>query len=104
LKPPDVPSQEALRYWARQGKIHFRLLRSVAQQRYGIQASAAQIERDFGGAGQLVFSRKSRLDGFYVEMLLFLHLNFAKIPVAVPALTTASISSFTPKRFTGANP
>ncbi|CAM9854875.1 unnamed protein product, partial [Sphacelaria rigidula] len=88
----------------RQGKIRFRRLRSVAQQTFGNQASAAQIERDFGGAGQLLSSRRSRLDDFYVEMLLLLHLNFAKIPVAVPAFTTASISSFIPKRFTGADP
>ncbi|CAM9657829.1 unnamed protein product [Sphacelaria rigidula] len=104
VKPSDVPPREALRYWARQEKIQFILLRSVAQQAFGNQASAAQIERDFGGAGQLLSSRRSRLDGFYVEMLLFLHLNFAKIPIAKPAFTTASMPSFNPKRFTGSDP
>ena len=103
-KPSIVPPQAALGYWARNGKLHFKHLRGVAEQVFGNQASAAQIERDFSGAGQLLSSRRSRLDGFYVEMLLFLHLNFSKIPVAVPALTTASISSFIPKRFTGADP
>lgn len=97
-------TEENIGYWARQGKLHFKHLRSVAQQAFGNQASAAQIERDFGGWGQLLSSRRSRLDGFYVEMLLFLHLNFDKIPVAVPAFTTASIPTFIPKRFTGADP
>ncbi|CAM9698989.1 unnamed protein product, partial [Sphacelaria rigidula] len=93
-----------LRYWVRQGKIRFRLLRSVAQQTFGNRASAGQIERDFGGAGQHLSSRRSRLNGFHVDMLLFLHLNLAKVSAAVPAFTTASIPSFILKRFTGVDP
>ncbi|CAM9953709.1 unnamed protein product, partial [Sphacelaria rigidula] len=71
---------------------------------FGTQASAARIERDSGGAGQLLSRRRSRLGSFYVGILLFLHLNFAKITEVVPAFTAASIPSFIPKRFTGAEP
>lgn len=99
VKSQDLPPRGALSYWARTGKLRFRMLRSVAQQAYGSQASSAQIDHDFGGADQLLRSRKTRMDVLFLEMMLFLHLNFEKIPAGVPSLLTASQSSFIPKRF-----
>lgn len=78
------------------------MLRDVDQQVFGHQASAAQIERDLGGAGQPLDSCKSRPDSLYVEMfMLFFYLNFEKIPVAVFVLKTDAARSCIPRRFTG---
>ena len=44
------------------------------------------------------------MDGFYVEMMLFLHLNFSRIPQMVPMLHKAAAESRLPKRFTGRDP
>ena len=69
MQPGSLPPRDALAFW-----------NGSATLRFPNQVSASQIERDLGGAGQLLSSRKSRLDMMYVEMLLFLHLNFDKIP------------------------
>ena len=95
--------RQALSYWKSAANLRYPKLWRVAQQVYGNQASAAQIERDFGGAGQLLSSRRSRLDCMYVEMLLFLHLNFDQMPQDVPAIRSDALNTFFPKRFTGTN-
>eukprot|EP00952_Eustigmatos_sp_NYUAD-ZCMA_P003418 14926-Eustigmatos_ZCMA.PRE.1 len=40
-----------------------------------VQAGAAQIERDFSSASNLVTRRRTRLNAAFVEMTLLLHLN-----------------------------
>lgn len=104
VKPADIPPRDALKYWGRTGKYTFRLLRPVAQQTYGNQAATAQIDRDVTGAGQLLAGRKSRMDSYYIEMMLLLHLNFGRIPAHVPPITVRSLPSLLPKRFTGRDP
>lgn len=52
----------------------------MAQQELGNQASSAAIERDFSGAVDLS-GRRRRMDDYYVEMMIFLYLNFRRIPV-----------------------
>ena len=98
-----LPPRSALVFWSGSAKLQFPKLWRVAQQVYGNQSTAAQIERDFGSAGQLLSSRRSRLDGMYAEMMLFLHLNFKEIPQQIPAIKAASLHEYFPARFTGAN-
>ena len=95
--------RDALSFWKGAANLRYPKLWRVAQQVYGNQASAAQIERDFGGAGQLLSSRRNRLDCMYAEMLLFLHLNFDQIPQDVPAIRSDALKTFFPRRFTGTN-
>ncbi|KAL7686218.1 hypothetical protein Plhal304r1_c027g0089381 [Plasmopara halstedii] len=47
---------------------------------FGNPASAAGIERDFGIAGVLLNPRRTNLDTFVVEMILFLYINGEHIP------------------------
>lgn len=60
------------------------------------QASVALIERDLGVLGSFC-PQKS----FTWEMLFFLHLNFEKIPSAVPVLTTYAGTACIPMSFAG---
>ena len=101
----ECSPREAIKFWGKPNtSMNFRILRRVAQQVFGNQASAAQIERDFGSAGVLLSGRRSRMNGFYVEMMRFLHLNFSRIPHVVPMLQKAAAESCLPKRFTGRDP
>lgn len=101
MSPRDLPPMEALRYWAITGRDAFPWLRVVAQQTFGNQAAAGQNERDFGHAGLLLSSRRSRLDGKFAQMMLFLHANFARIPQAFPPITSREVEKCLPKSFTG---
>ena len=103
LPPGSIPPRNALVFWSGSAKTQFPKLWRVAQQVYGNQASAAQIEREFGGAGQLLTSRSSREDSMYIEMMLFLHLNFKQIPQQVPSVKSKTLNNLLPKRFTGSN-
>lgn len=99
LAPGSMPPRNALVFWSGSAMLQFPKLWRVAQQVYGNQSSAAQIERDFGGAGQLLSSRRGRIDSMYIEMMLFLHVNFKNIPHRVPAIKTDALGDFLPKRF-----
>lgn len=81
----QLKTEHVLQFWGKSGKHAFPYYRHVAQQVYGNQASAAQIERDFSGAGNLLTGKRSRLDTYWVEMALFLYLNQGCIPKIVPA-------------------
>lgn len=92
-----------LGWWATKGKNHFPTLAPVAQQVFGNQASAAQIERDFSGCGNLLTANRSRMDTYWVEMVMFLKANFESIPAygAIPMIAPKNIRSCLSGRFSG---
>lgn len=101
IDPRDMLLQDGLDYWVKTGRHAFTILRHVARQVFGMQASAARIESDFSGTGQLLTGRRSRLDTHWVEMLLFLHTNFDRIPIHTPAIPRDNIREYLPKHFRG---
>lgn len=92
-----------LGWWASKGKNQFPALAPLAQQVFGNQASAAQIERDFSGCGNLLTSNRSRTDTYWVEMVMFLKANFDSIPAygVIPMIAPKDIRSCLPGRFSG---
>ncbi|CAN0605527.1 unnamed protein product, partial [Ectocarpus sp. 12 AP-2014] len=88
LDPKDV-----LSWRARTGKRRFPELAPVAQQVFGNKASAAQVERDFSGCGNLLPPNRSRMDMYWVEMVMFVEANFKDIPAysAIPRIAPKNI-------------
>lgn len=84
----------------------FPSLAPVAQQVFGNQASAAQVERDFSGCGNLLVGTRSRMDAYWVEMVMFLKANFAHIPKFgdIPSIASKDIGACLPARFKGEDP
>ncbi|KAI0563547.1 hypothetical protein FGB62_37g07 [Gracilaria domingensis] len=78
-------------------------LSQVAKAVLAHPASSAQIERDFGTAGALLTSTKSRLDSAFVDITLFLHCNMDSIPASVPTIPDGDWQSQIPKRLTAAD-
>lgn len=97
----QFPLQKVLNYWREIGRHSFPILSPVVQQVCGHQASAAQVERDFGRADLLLSGRRSRMDAYWVEMLFFLHVNFDRIPHNIPSIARKDIRKFLPKHFSG---
>ena len=93
-----------LQYWKDTGKDHFPTLRSVAQQVFGNQATAAKVDRDFSDAGKLLDAPRSRVDTYWVEMMMFLKANYDQIPLTVPKIAPADIRKYLPSRFSGNDP
>ena len=81
----------------------FPYLAPVAQQVFGSQASAAQVERDFSGTGLLLAPNRSRMDTYWVEILMFLKANYEHIPAfkSIPMIAAKDIRKCLPARFTG---
>ncbi|CAN0008145.1 unnamed protein product [Pylaiella littoralis] len=81
----------------------FPYLAPVAQQVFGNQASASQVERDFSGCGSLLTPNRSRIDTYWVEMVMFLYVNSEHTPALkdIPVIATKDIRSCLPARFTG---
>lgn len=77
----------------------------VAQQVFGNQAAAAQIERDFSACGNLLTPGRSRMDTFWVEIVMFCKANFDKIPAFknIPVIAAKDIRTCLPTRFMGNN-
>ena len=75
----------------------------VAQQVFGNQASASQVERDFSGCDILLVPNRSRIDTYWVEMVIFLYVNFEHIPALKdkPMIAAKDIRACLPARFTG---
>lgn len=92
-----------LAYWASAGKHAFPSLKHVAQQVFGNQASAASVERDFSGCGNLLVPKRSRIETYWVEMVMFLKANFSCIPEYkdVPQISSKDIRKCLPARFDG---
>lgn len=98
-----MDTNEVLAWWATKGKHQFRTLAPVAQQVFGNQASAAQIGCDLSGCGHLLTPSRSRMDTYWVEMVMFLKANFEHIPAygSIPKIAPKDIRSCLPARFTG---
>ena len=92
-----------LTYWAKKGKHTFPLLTPVAQQTFGNQASASQVERDFSGCGNLLVPNRSRIETYWVEMVMFLKANYSSIPAYkdIPQIASEDIRNHLPARFDG---
>ena len=73
--------KDSLTRWASKGKLMFPHLAPVAQQVFGNQAAAAaQIERDSSGCGNLLVPNRSRIETYWVDMVMFLEGNVQHIP------------------------
>ena len=81
----------------------FPYLAPVAQQVFGNQAAAAQVERDFSACGNLLVPNRSRIDTYWVEMVMFLKANFEHIPAfrQIPMIAAKNIRACLPARFHG---
>lgn len=99
----QLDPRDALTWWASTGKVRFPFLASVAQQAFGNQTAAAQVERDFSACGNLLGLRRSRVDTYWVEMIMFLKANYDLIPesTSIPMIATSDIRSCIPARFRG---
>ncbi|CAB1111286.1 unnamed protein product [Ectocarpus sp. CCAP 1310/34] len=105
MNSSDLQPRDVLNYWKQSGRHAFPALNYVAQQRFGSQAYAAQIERDFSTGGLLGASNRNRLDEYWVEMVLFLKANFQCIPGYddIPNMDSKSIRECLPAKFKGTN-
>lgn len=99
----QLDCREVLPWWKRTGKNIFPHLAPVAQQVFGNQAAASQVERDFSGAGILLAPNRSRMDTYWVEIVMFLNANFDHIPPLkqIPMIAANNIRSCLPARFHG---
>ena len=81
----------------------FVYLAPVAQEVFGNQAGAAQVERDFSACGNLLVPNRSRVDTYWVEMLMFIKVNYKHIPALkdIPKIADKDIRKCLPARFTG---
>ncbi|CAM9278903.1 unnamed protein product, partial [Hapterophycus canaliculatus] len=97
----QLDTRDVLPWWCRTGRKMFPYLAPVAQQVLGNQAAAAQVERDFSAAGNLLVPNRSRIDTYWVEMVMFLYVNFEHIPAlkAIPMIASKDIRSCLPARF-----
>ncbi|CAB1107679.1 unnamed protein product [Ectocarpus sp. CCAP 1310/34] len=93
---------EVLSYWGRTGKHAFPSLKHVAQQTFGNQASAAPVERDFSGCGLFMVPNRSRVDEYWVEMVMFLKANFnSSRRINIPQIDPKDIRKCLPAKFEG---
>lgn len=99
----QLDCRDVLHWWGRTGKNMFPYLAPVAQQVFGNQAAAAQVERDFSACGNLLVPNRSRIDTYWVEMVMFLKANFEQIPALreIPMIAAKNIRACLPARFHG---
>ncbi|CEG41375.1 Ribonuclease H-like domain [Plasmopara halstedii] len=110
--PHDFDPQDVLDGFCIKHQGRFPHLAAVARCIFGNSASAAGIERDFEIAGVLLNPRRTNLDTFVVEMILFLYINGEHIPWDdIPLIDSKKVqqtaggrSKFVPKRYTTATP
>ena len=95
-----------LAWWRLRGQKIFPFLAPVAQQVLGSQAAAAQGDRDLSGYGNLLVPNRSRVDTYWVEMVMFLRENLEHIPAwkDVPAISAKGVRACLPERFHGRDP
>ncbi|CAN0217447.1 unnamed protein product, partial [Ectocarpus sp. 13 AM-2016] len=98
----QLDTRDVLGWWRRSRQM-FPFLAPVAQQVFGNQAGAAQVERDFSKCADLLTRHRSRVDTYWVEMIMFLHANFKHIPdfKEIPVIESKNIRKALPARFTG---
>ncbi|CAN0386807.1 unnamed protein product, partial [Hapterophycus canaliculatus] len=97
----QLDTRDVLPWWRQTGRKMFPYLAPVAQQVLGHQAAAAQVERDFSATGNLFVPNRSRIDTFWVEMVMFLYVNFEHIPAlkGIPIIASKDIQAYLPSRF-----
>lgn len=63
----------------------------------------SQVERDFSACGLLLRPNRSRIDTYWVEMMMFLHVNYKNIPAFkdIPMIAAKDIRACLPARFAG---
>ena len=85
------------------GKHSFPSLKYVAQQTFGSQASAAQVERDFSHCGLFCVPNRSRVEEYWLEMVMFLKANYKHIPAYkdIPNIASKDIRKCLPAKFNG---
>jgi len=83
----------------------FPSLKYVAQQTFGCQASAAQVERDFSHCGLFSTGNRSRVEEYWLEMVMFLKGNYKYIPdyKDIPNIDSKDIRKCLPAKFSGKN-
>ena len=99
--------KDVLRWWGRSGKLKFPYLAPVVQQVlvlvFGNQAAAAQVKRNLSGSSNLLNPNRSRIDTYWVEMVMFLKTNYEYIPEHedIPMVVAKDIRAYLPEWFTG---
>ena len=80
------------------------MFRQTRTRRRQVQAGAAQVERDFSACGNLLAPNRGRIDTYWVEMLMFLKVNYKHIPALkdIPMTADKDVRKCLPARFTGA--
>ncbi|CAB1102250.1 unnamed protein product [Ectocarpus sp. CCAP 1310/34] len=75
----------------------YHLLYITAEEGY----ERAAVERDFSGCANLLTRNRSRMDTYWVEMVMFLHANFEHIPgfKDIPMIAAKDIHTCLPPRF-----
>ena len=70
---------------------------------FGNQAAAAQVKRNLSGCGNLLKPNRSRIDIYWVEMVMFLKANYEHIPEHdnIPMVVAKDIRAYLPEWFTG---
>ena len=76
----QLDTRDVLPWWRETGQKMFPYLAPVAQQVIGNQAGAARVDRDFSACGNLLVPNRSRIDTYWVEMLIFLKVSCKHIP------------------------
>ncbi|CAN0346715.1 unnamed protein product [Pylaiella littoralis] len=104
IRADELDTRDILPWWRETGRKMFPYLAPVAQQVFGNQAGAAQVERDFSACGNLLVPNRSRIDTYWVEMLMFLKVNYKHIPALkdTPMIADKDIRKCLPAKFTGA--
>lgn len=99
----QLDTRAILPWWRQTGRKTFPYLSPVAQQVLGNQAGASQVERDFSSCANLLTRNRSRIDTYWVEMMMFLHSNLKRIPdfKDIPVIAAADIHKCLPPRFKG---
>ena len=98
----QLDPKTVLAWWASKGKHRCPTYAPVVQQVFGNQASAAQVEPDFSGWGNLLPPNQSHTDTNWVEMVMFLKAKFEHITAfgAIPIIAAKDIRSCLPAPFT----
>lgn len=84
----DLSTRRLLGWW--QAMSHrYPNISVVAQSIPEHTGSSTQIEMDFIMARRLLSDRRSRIDTAFVDMSLFLNLNFEELPATVPKMDSS---------------
>ena len=95
--------KDVLRWWGRSGKLKFPYLAPVVQQVlvlvFGNQAAAAQVKRNLSSCSNLLKPNRSRIGIYWVEMVMFLKVNYEHIPKHedIPMVAAKDIRPYLPE-------